>query len=93
MKRVCSHCQRPFLPQDLAREESKGMEQERKTYGLRGLRFRFYRCAACEGADIFLDVHRLRGESTDELRQRHAALEATARRLHGHRAEVVVMQR
>src|ERR1700730_4829450 len=54
MLRDCTHCHRPFEPQDLAREESKGMEAERKALGLRGVLFRYYVCPECGYADIFV---------------------------------------
>src|SRR6266478_9462662 len=52
MLRDCAHCHRPFEPQDLAREESKGMEAERKALGLRGVLFRYYVCPECGYSDI-----------------------------------------
>ena len=36
MLRVCSHCHRPFTRDDFVKEESKGMEAERKALGLEG---------------------------------------------------------
>jgi hypothetical protein len=93
MMRTCSHCQRPFTPQDLSKEESKGMEAERKALGLQGVLFRYYTCPACHYADIFLDVTRLKGETEDDYRRRRAELEATARNLHSERVEVVIDER
>ena len=50
MIRECTQCHRPFTPKDLAKEESKGMEAERKARGLEGLLFRYYTCPACDRA-------------------------------------------
>ena len=71
MLRDCAHCHRPFEPQDLAREESKGMEAERKALGLRGVLFRYYVCPECGYSDIFVDVRPLPGESPEAFHQRY----------------------
>jgi hypothetical protein len=90
MLRECAHCHRPLTPEDLAREESKEMEAERRKYGLEGVRFLYYRCAGCDHADIFMDVLPLEGETDEAFRQRRAALEEVARQMHGDGVEVVV---
>jgi len=59
VKRNCSHCGKEFTPRELAREESRGMEAERKALGLEGVLFRYYACSGCGHADIFLDVRPL----------------------------------
>jgi hypothetical protein len=79
--RKCSRCQKEFTPQELAREESKGMEAERKALGLEGVLFRYYVCSACNTADIFVDVLPLAGESDEAYRKRRNELEATVRGL------------
>lgn len=81
MMRKCSHCQKEFTPQELAREESRGMEAQRKELGLEGVLFRYYVCAACGTADIFVDVRALEGETDEAYRRRRDELEATVRGL------------
>jgi len=93
MMRKCSHCQKEFTPQELSREESKGMEAERKALGLEGVLFRYYTCSACGYADIFMDIHPLAGESEEAFQKRKADLEAASRQLHGERVEVVLVAR
>ncbi len=93
MQRTCSQCGCEYRPQDLAREESKGMEQERKANGLAGVAFRFYHCSACGHDDIFLDLHPLAGETTEAFRKRRADLEAAARAVADAQASVVLVQR
>jgi hypothetical protein len=89
--RECTSCHKPFTPQELAREESKGMEAERKALGLGGILFRYYTCARCGQADIFVDVRPTRGESDEDFRRRRGELEATVRQLHADRVDVVVV--
>jgi hypothetical protein len=93
MQRKCSHCHKDFTTQELAREESKGMEAERKALGLGGVLFRSYTCSACGGADIFVDVHRLAGETEETFRRRRDELEAAVRHLPGGDVEVVLVER
>jgi hypothetical protein len=93
MRRECSHCHTPFRPQDLAREESKGMEAERKALGLQGVRFLYYTCGQCRYNDIFVDIHPLPEESPEEFQIRRDALEATVRELHGDHVDVVVVEK
>jgi hypothetical protein len=90
VKRTCAHCQRPFTPADLVREESKGMEAERKALGLEGLRFLYYRCPGCTYADIFVDVLQRDGEPAEAFARRRAELEGVVRQLHGDGVEVVL---
>ncbi len=56
MIRKCSHYGKEFTPQELSREDSKGLEAERKALGLEGVLFRYYKCGACDQADIFVDI-------------------------------------
>jgi DNA-directed RNA polymerase subunit RPC12/RpoP len=93
MMRLCSQCGKEFTPQELDREDSKGMESERKALGLEGVLFRYYTCSACGRADIFVDVLPLEGESEGEFRTRIEELEATLQQLEGEGVEVVVSAR
>jgi hypothetical protein len=93
MMRTCAHCQRQFTREDFVKEESRGMEAERRAHGLEGVRFLYYRCPDCGFADIFVDVHPLDGESAEDFRQRRHDLEIAARRVHGDDVEIVVTDR
>ena len=93
MMRTCSHCGKAFTPQELSREDSKGLEAERKALGLEGVLFRYYTCSACGYADIFVDVHPLDGESEEDFRRRREELEATLQQLEGEGVKVVVRAR
>ena len=93
MLRECTHCHRPFTPQDLARRESKGMEAERKALGLQGVLFRYYTCPQCGQADIFLDIHPLQGETSEAFRQRRDELETTVQQLHTDQVDVVLIEK
>ena len=93
MMRECTLCHRPYTPQDLAREESKGMEAERKARGLEGLLFRYYTCPACNRADIFIVLAPLEGESPEAFQLRRDALEAQVAELHAEHVAVVVQER
>src|SRR5438552_2870481 len=88
--RECSHCHELLTPKDLAKEESKGMEAERRALGLRGVRFLYYNCSNCGYADIFVDVHPVSGEPMERFRQRRQDLESTVRQLHAERVEIVL---
>jgi hypothetical protein len=88
--RECTSCHKPFTAQELAREESKGMEAERKALGLQGILFRYYTCSRCGQADIFVDLRPLPGESDEDFRRRRGDLEATVRHLHADRVDVVL---
>jgi hypothetical protein len=82
--------QRPFAAEDLAREETEGMEAERKAAGLGGVRFVYYRCPNCGMNDIFVDILPRPGESDDDFWARRDEMEAVVRRLHDEQAEAVV---
>jgi hypothetical protein len=90
VKRSCTHCQRPFTPMDLVREESRGIEAERKALGLEGLRFLYYRCPGCDCADIFVDVLQREGEPVEEFTRRRTELEGVVHQLHADGVEVVL---
>jgi hypothetical protein len=88
--RECSHCHKPLTPQEFVKEASKGMELERKALGLQGVQFLYYSCSACGYADIFVDVHAIDGEATEQFQQRRQELERVVKQLHADRVEVVV---
>ncbi|HJZ91224.1 MAG TPA: hypothetical protein VKE40_10150 [Gemmataceae bacterium] len=90
MKRECTRCGRPFTPNDLAREESRNMEAERKAAGLEGVRFLYYRCP-CGMDDIFVDVLPRDDEFAEDFERRRAAMEAVVRRLHADHANARVV--
>jgi hypothetical protein len=93
MMRKCSRCQKDFTPQELSREESKGLEAERKALGLEVVLFRYYTCSGCGNADIFVDILPREGESDESFRLRKDELEATVKQLQGEGVEVVVVER
>ena len=66
------------------------MEGERKSMGLKGVRFLYYTCPGCDTADIFVDVLPVAGESPEVFEARKAELETTARQLHGEKVEIIV---
>src|SRR4051794_33984672 len=93
MMRQCTGCGRGFIPSDLAREESRNMESERKEAGLLGVRFLYYRCHSCGTEDIFIDVLPREGESPEDYATRHSAMLTAARDMHAEDAkkDVVVV--
>jgi hypothetical protein len=93
MMRTCSHCGKEFTPQELSREDSKGLEAERKALGLEGVLFRYYTCSTCGQADIFVDIRPLEGESEEAFHRRREEMEATIQQLQGEGVEVVVSAR
>lgn len=90
MMRNCTRCGRAFHASDLAREESRGMESERKVAGLTGVRFLYYRCTGCGTEDIFIDVLPREGESPQDYAMRHAAMLTSARSIHAENTDVVI---
>jgi hypothetical protein len=90
--RKCSHCGKNYTPQELASEESKGMEADRKAVGLGGVLFRYYCCSACGHGDIFIDIHPLPGESDEDFRRRDE-LEATVREVHAEGVAISLVER
>jgi hypothetical protein len=93
MQRKCSHCHKEYTRQELAREETKGMEAERKALGLQGVLFRYYTCSACGRADIFVDVHRLPEETEDDFLRRRDELEAAINQVHGKGVAAVLVEK
>ncbi len=93
MHRECSHCRRPFTPPDLVKDESKGMEADRKALGLEGVRFLYYSCPKCGIDEIFVDIHPLEGEGAAAFRRRRKDLETAVRDFHGEKVEVVLSER
>ena len=93
MTRECTLCRRPFGAEDLCREESEGMEAERRAAGLEGVRFLYLHCPACGTDDILVGVLPLPGESAGDFADRREALETAVRRLSGGsaRAEAIVV--
>ena len=91
MKRDCTRCGRAFTPADLARQESKGMEAERRAAGLEGVRFLYYHCPGCGMNDIFVDILPRPGESPEDFRARCDDMEAVVRGLPQDHAEAVVV--
>lgn len=91
MRRECTRCHRQFTPTDLAREESKGMETQRKAARLEGVRFLYYSCPDCKKDDIFVDVLPRPDESVEDYQLRRAAMEDAARTMHSEQVEVVVV--
>jgi hypothetical protein len=93
MMRECSQCHRPHTAQDFVKEESKGMEAERKALGLEGVRFLYYTCPACNHAEIFVDLHPLGGESDEHYRTRRSELEAAVQELHATNVGITLTER
>ena len=91
MLRQCTRCDRAFVPSDLARDESRGMESERKEAGLLGVRFLYYRCHECGTEDIFIDVLPREGEAPEDYATRHAAMLTAARGMRADKTDVVVV--
>jgi hypothetical protein len=93
MHRRCTNCRRLFTGKDLAKQATRGMEEERKSLGLEGVAFRSYDCPACGQADIFVDVHPLPDEAPADFLERRRALEEAVRGLHAEHVEVVLTAR
>jgi hypothetical protein len=89
----CPNCHRPFTAEDFVKEESKGMEADRRALGLEGVRFLSYACPACGYADIFVDIHPLENETPEAFGRRRAELEAAVRQVRGDKMEVIVTPR
>lgn len=77
--RECLNCHKPFSPVDLAKDVSKDIEAERKAQGVRGVLFRCYTCSHCGHENLFVDLHPLEGETSEEFKRRRDELEATIR--------------
>lgn len=91
MQRECTRCHRPFTREDFVKDESKGLEADRKAAGLKGVYFHDYRCPDCGTEAVFLDVSRLDGETDGEYRSRRETLEAGVKRVQAEAIEVVVV--
>jgi hypothetical protein len=68
------------------------MEADRKALGLEGVRFLYFTCPSCGQADLFIDLHPLKGESDDLFRARRAGLEAAIRQVESEKTAVVLVQ-
>jgi len=93
MLRNCSKCHQPFTAKDLSKEESRGMEGERKAHGMHGVRFFYYACSHCGQADIFVDILQMDAESAEEFTIRKDTLEAGLKQLHSDGTAVVFQSR
>jgi hypothetical protein len=82
-----------LAPNELRKEESRGIEAQRRALGLHGVLFRYYDCSNCGTAHIFVDVYPLEAESPEEYQARREELETAIRHAHGPAAEVVMMER
>jgi hypothetical protein len=91
MNRACFHCHRPFAPHDLRREDSRGMEAERKAAKIVGVRFLRYHCPACETDEIFVDILPLDGEVPSDFEKRRHDMEEAARQMHSDHVDVAVV--
>jgi hypothetical protein len=89
----CSQCHNPLTPQELSREESRGMEADREVLGQHGVCFSYYICSACRAANLFMDVHPVEGETYEEFRRRRDDLRGAVRQLDGAGAEVAFIER
>jgi hypothetical protein len=88
--RKCTRCRHPFTVSDLAREETRNMEKERRAASLEGVRFLYYRCPKCGRNDIFVDILPVQGEAEDGRRRRRDEMEGVVRQLQADEAEAVV---
>jgi hypothetical protein len=93
MLRECTNCRRPFTVGDFVKEESRGMEEDRKALGLEGVRFLYFACPACGQADLFIDLHSLKGETKELFRARRAGLEAAIREVKAEDTEIVLTEK
>jgi hypothetical protein len=93
MHRFCTACQREFTPADFVKEQSRGMEAERRELGLEGVRFLYYTCGQCGHDDIFVDLLQREGESSKDFETRRAALEAAIKQCATPEVDVVLMAR
>jgi hypothetical protein len=90
MKRDCTRCGRPFTPQDLARDESRNMEADRKAAGLEGVRFLYYRCP-CGTDDIFVDILPRPDEPAQDFDRRRDEMEGVVRQMHSEHVDARVV--
>ena len=93
MHRFCAACKREFTPEDFVKEQSRGMESERRELGLEGVRFLYYKCRECNHDEIFADVLQREGESSKDFETRRAALEAAIKQCATPGVDVVLTAR
>jgi hypothetical protein len=93
MQRFCTACQRKFTPEDFVKEQSRGMETERRELGMEGVRFLYYACRQCGHNEIFVDLLPCEGESAKDFETRKAALEAVVKRCATPEVDVVLTAR
>jgi hypothetical protein len=90
MRRTCTKCGRLFEPGDLAKDQSRRLEADRRAAGLGGVRFVTYRCP-CGVEDVFIDVLPRDDELAEDFDRRRAAMEEAARRVQGDGVEARVV--
>ena len=90
MGRDCTRCRRPFAPADLSREETENLEAGRRSAGLEGVKFVYFRCPVCGMDDIFVDILPLDTEFAEDFQARREAMEQVVRGLHAEGVEAVV---
>jgi hypothetical protein len=93
MFRQCSHCGKPFTPQDLCKDVTKNLEAQRTASGIEGVLLRVYTCSDCARDDVFVDVCPLPGESREDYDRRKYELETLVRQLPTGDADVVLAER
>jgi len=91
MSRDCTRCCRPFVLEDLSREETSNMESQRKASGLEGVKFLYFHCSACGMNDIFVAILPLPTEFVPDYEARRDAMEKVVRDLHADGVEAVVV--
>ena len=91
MDRTCTRCRRSFAAGDLDKSVSKGMEADRKSAGLEGIRFLDYLCPGCGTDSIFVDILPREGEAAEEYVGRKREMEKVVRSLHARRVNAVVV--
>jgi len=91
MHRECTRCRRPFALEDLRREETTNMEAQRKSAGLEGVRFLYFKCPACGMDDIFVAILPLETEFAEDFEARRDAMEKVVRGLHAEGIDAVVV--
>ncbi len=91
MQGHCPRCGRILTAKDLAREESQGMEAERRALGLEGVKFRYYVCSACHQAEILVRVLRLPGEPGERFERRREELEQAVQQVPSRDVEVILV--
>ena len=91
MMQQCLHCSHAFMTSELSRDASKAIEAEREALGIEGVFFRCYACVECGHENLFLDVHRLEGESLAAFRSRRAEFESSIRQTPHESVEVAIV--